>query len=56
MRFQLINDYDIRVFDSPEELQSAIMEKNDNQSLGISRLTTTYDWEYSSQSKPKDSD
>ena len=50
------NDYDIRVFDSPEELQSAIMEKNDNQSLGISRLTATYDWEYSSQSKPKDSD
>lgn len=50
------NDYDIRVFDSPEELQSAIKEKNDNQSLGISRLTATYDWEYSSQSKPKDSD
>ena len=50
------NDYDIRVFDSPEELQNAIIEKDNNQKLGISRLTATYDWEYSSQSKPTDTE
>ena len=50
------NDYDIRVFDSPKELQNAIIEKDNNQKLGISRLTATYDWEYSSQSKPTDTE
>ncbi|WP_443255851.1 DUF2075 domain-containing protein [Streptococcus sp. S784/96/1] len=47
-------DYDIKIFDTPLELQQAIREKNRNQRFGISRLVATYDWEYSSQSKPND--
>ena len=50
------NNYDIQIFNSPKELQDAIKLKDKNQHLGISRLTATYDWEYSSQSKPKDKD
>ena len=49
-------NYDIQIFNSPRELQDAIKLKDKNQHLGISRLTATYDWEYSSQSKPKDKD
>lgn len=49
-------DYDIKIFDTPSALQEAIEIKNENQSLGISRMVATYDWDYSSQSKPKDSD
>ena len=48
------NNYDIQIFNSPKELQDAIKLKDKNQHLGISRLTATYDWEYSSQSKPID--
>lgn len=48
------NNYDIQIFNSPKELQDAIKLKDKNQHLGISRLTATYDWEYSSQSKPVD--
>ena len=50
------NNYDVQIFNSPKELQDAIKLKDKNQHLGISRLTATYDWEYSSQSKPKDKD
>lgn len=50
------NNYDIQIFNSPKELQDAIKLKDKNQHLGISRLTATYDWDYSSQSKPKDKD
>ncbi|WP_295524215.1 DNA/RNA helicase domain-containing protein [uncultured Streptococcus sp.] len=46
------NNYDIQIFNSPKELQDAIKLKDKNRHLGISRLIATYDWEYSSQSKP----
>ncbi|MDU6721289.1 MAG: DNA/RNA helicase domain-containing protein [Streptococcus mitis] len=46
------NNYDIQIFNSPKELQDAIKLKDENRHLGISRLIATYDWEYSSQSKP----
>ena len=48
------NNYDIQIFNSPKELQDAIKLKDENRHLGISRLIATYDWEYSSQSKPKE--
>ena len=48
------NNYDIQIFNSPKELQDAIKLKDKNQHLGISRLIATYDWDYSSQSKPID--
>ncbi|MBZ2041409.1 DUF2075 domain-containing protein [Streptococcus sanguinis] len=44
--------YEIKIFDSAKELQDAIKFKDENQNLGISRLIATYDWDYSSQSKP----
>ncbi|WP_203179824.1 DNA/RNA helicase domain-containing protein [Streptococcus mitis] len=47
-------NYDIQIFNSPKELQDAIKLKDENRHLGISRLIATYDWEYSSQSKPKE--
>jgi len=47
-------NYDIQIFNSPKELQDAIKLKDKNQHLGISRLIATYDWDYSSQSKPID--
>lgn len=50
------NNYDVQIFNTPKALQDAIKLKDKNQHLGISRLTATYDWEYSSQSKPKDKD
>ena len=49
-------NYDIQIFNSPKELQDAIKLKDKNQHLGISRLIATYDWDYSSQSKPIDKD
>ena len=49
--------YDIRIFDSPFELQKAIKLKNKDQKLGISRLVATYDWpfveEKKKQARPK---
>lgn len=45
--------YEIKIFDSAKELQEAIKFKDKNQNLGISRLIATYDWDYSSQSKPE---
>ena len=45
--------YEIKIFDSAKELQDAIKFKDKNQNLGISRLIATYDWDYSSQSKPE---
>ena len=50
------NNYDIQIFNSPKELQDAIKLKDENRHLGISRLIATYDWEYSSQSKPESKD
>ena len=50
------NNYDIQIFNSPKGLQNAIKLKDENRHLGISRLIATYDWEYSSQSKPESKD
>ena len=43
--------YDIRIFDSPLELQKAIKLKNKVQKLGISRLVATYDWPFVEEKK-----
>lgn len=48
--------YDIQIFDSPADLQKAIKVKDTEQKIGISRLVATYDWDYSSQSKPEGAD
>lgn len=51
--------YEIKIFDSPVELHRAIRAKaeegrEDEESLGLSRLLATYDWPYSSGSKNVD--
>lgn len=41
--------YDLRLFDSPEAMEQAIVEKNaTDQENGLSRMVATFDWKYSS--------
>lgn len=42
--------YDIKIFDSPEELESCIREKAQNTDSGISRMLATFDWQYNNKS------
>lgn len=44
--------YDIRIFASPDELESALREKASDEKHKLSRLIATYDWEYNSKSSP----
>lgn len=46
--------YDIKIFDSPEELESEIKKKANCVETGLSRIIATFDWEYSGASKPKE--
>lgn len=41
--------YDIKIFDSPEELESCIREKAQNTDSGISRMLATFDWQYNNK-------
>lgn len=43
--------YDLRICESPLELEKAIVEKNDNEESGLSRIVATFDWEYSGNKK-----
>lgn len=49
-------NYDIQIFDSPEELHAAIKAKAQSQDSGISRLTATFDWDYIDKRKPEGED
>ena len=49
-------NYDIQIFDSPEELHAAIKAKAQSQDSGISRLTATFDWDYVDKRKPEGED
>ena len=47
--------YDLQVFDDPKTMQEAIARFNaEDHGHGISRMVATFDWEYSSNRKPKD--
>lgn len=51
--------YEVKIFDTPQALESAIRLKNkqdadSNYANGISRIIATFDWKFSSASKPKD--
>lgn len=50
------DSYDLRVFDSPEDLVQAIKERNFDSNKGISRTIASFDWEYSSTKKPENTD
>ena len=47
-------NYEIRVFDSPEELDCAIQKKAGSAQTSLSRIIATYDWDYDSGPKPVD--
>lgn len=46
--------YEIKAFDSPEELECEIKNKAANKESSLSRIVATYDWPYSGKSAPKD--
>lgn len=48
------NGYDIKVFDTPSDLEKAIKEKASNEKTALSRLIASYDWPYNGESSPID--
>jgi uncharacterized protein len=44
--------YDIKIFDSPEEMEKAIKDKAAQEETHLSRLIATYDWKYIAQKRP----
>lgn len=48
--------YDIKIFDSPEELESCIREKAQSTDSGISRMLATFDWQYNNNKSPENED
>ncbi|WP_324718835.1 DUF2075 domain-containing protein [Limosilactobacillus fermentum] len=58
-KLQPDSKYEIKVFDSPKDLENAIQIKNrsdldSHYANGISRLVATFDWTFSTGSKPLD--
>ncbi len=58
-KLQSDSKYEIKVFDSPKDLENAIQIKNrsdldSHYANGISRLIATFDWTFSTGSKPAD--
>jgi len=47
-------NYEIKIFEDPEEMFSKINKKAQDQSLGLSRVVATYDWPFNGQKKPED--
>lgn len=45
--------YEIRIFNRPVELETAIKEKAASADSALSRMVATYDWEYNSNSAPQ---
>lgn len=45
--------YDLKIFDDPAVMQQAIEQIDADHQHGISRMVATFDWPYSSKSKPK---
>ncbi len=44
--------YDIRIFDTPEELEKAIKIKAAKEETSLSRIVATYDWDYAEKRRP----
>ena len=45
-------DYEIRIFEKPEEMEREVRKKASDKKHQLSRILATYDWEYSSNSSP----
>ena len=48
-----LGDYDIQIFDTPEELDKEILKKALNNETKLSRIIATYDWPYNSNNNSK---
>jgi len=48
-----LGDYEIKIFDTPEELEEQILKKSLKNETKLSRLIATYDWPYNSNKKSK---
>lgn len=48
-----LGDYEIKIFDTPEELEEQILKKSLKDETKLSRLIATYDWPYNSNKKSK---
>ncbi|MCD8920073.1 DUF2075 domain-containing protein [Staphylococcus gallinarum] len=48
--------YEIKIFDTPNELQKAINDKSQNTDSGISRMLATFDWQYNKNKSPENED
>lgn len=48
-----LGDYDIQIFDTPEELERKIVKKSLKDETKLSRLIATYDWPYNSNKNSK---
>lgn len=46
--------YEIKIFQSPEELQKAIVERAKNEETQLSRVLATFDWEYKGKRRRDD--
>ncbi len=44
-------DYEIRIFNSPDELDCAIQRKANSSGTSLSRMIATYDWDYNERAK-----
>ena len=47
-------DYEIKIFSNPSDLENAIKEKGSSEETALSRLVATYDWEYNEKRKPSE--
>ena len=41
--------YEIKIFDTPFQLEKAIRKKEKNKSTKLSRIIATYDWKYNGE-------
>ncbi len=48
------SDYEIRVFDSPEDMDQEIQRKASSAQTALSRIIATFDWDYNSSSRQTD--
>ena len=44
-----LGGYEIRIFDEPEKLESALKQKASNEKHRLSRMIATYDWDYNNK-------
>ena len=46
--------YDLRIFDTPQQLEQAIRQKASHEATKLSRILATFDWNYIDRKKPAD--